>query len=91
MKLRMSLPCALLCMVMILISAHPGSAQALQPLQPQEPEWLTQKYAEGWQKVQEGVLQRTGEGGQHETVTIFNCASTASLERGQRRVHIPAK
>lgn len=33
----------------------------------------------------------TTEGGQHETVTIFNCASTASLERGQRRVHIPAE
>jgi hypothetical protein len=67
-KLRMSLFFPALCMVMIFLGAQIGSAQALQPLQPQEPAWLTQMYAEGWQKVQEGVLQRTT-GGQNETFT----------------------
>jgi hypothetical protein len=68
-KFRISLLFALLCLSLTVFSARSGLAQALQPIQPQEPAWLTQMYAEGWQKVQEGVLQRTGEGGQHETFT----------------------
>ncbi|MFL6196945.1 MAG: hypothetical protein ACJ75H_22360 [Thermoanaerobaculia bacterium] len=69
MKLRMSLSFPALCLAMIFLSAQLGSAQALQPLQPQEPAWLTQMYAEGWHKVQEGVLQRTAEEGTLETFT----------------------
>jgi hypothetical protein len=57
---RKSLVFAVLCLA--IISA--GSAQELQPL---EPEWLTQMYTEGWQKVQEGVLRRVTEGGKLET------------------------
>jgi hypothetical protein len=68
-KFRMSLSFLALCLVMIFLSAQVGSAQALQPLQPQEPAWLTQMYAEGWQKVQEGVLQRASEEGTTDTFT----------------------
>jgi hypothetical protein len=68
-KFRMSLSFLVICLAMIFLSAQPGSAQALQPLQPQEPAWLTQMYAEGWQKVQEGVLQRASEEGTTETFT----------------------
>src|SRR5215213_1180634 len=49
---------------MISAGARAGSAQQVQPL---EPEWLRQMYAEGWQKVQEGVLQRDTGGGEFET------------------------
>jgi hypothetical protein len=47
-----------------LVLGRAGFAQELQPL---EPEWLRQMYAEGWQKVQEGVLQRDTGGGSFET------------------------
>lgn len=60
---KKSLVSALLCLA-ILAGARAGSAQPLQPL---EPEWLTQMYAEGWQKVQEGVLRRVVEEGKLET------------------------
>jgi hypothetical protein len=55
-----------LCLSMMITGALAGSAQQVQPL---EPEWLTQMYAEGWEKVQEGVLQRDMGGGQPETFT----------------------
>jgi hypothetical protein len=65
-KLKLLSVSAVLCLAMMITGARAGSAQELQPL---EPEWLRQMYAEGWQKVQEGVLQReTGEG-QPETFT----------------------
>lgn len=48
----------------MILGARVGSAQEIQPL---EPEWLRQMYAEGWQKVQEGVLQRDTGGGRFET------------------------
>jgi hypothetical protein len=41
-----------------------GAAQQVQPV---DPEWLQQMYAEGWQSVQEGVLQRDTGGGEYET------------------------
>jgi hypothetical protein len=68
-KFRMYLSFALLCLSITFFGARAGSAQALQPIQPQEPAWLTQMYAEGWQKVQEGVLQRNSEEGGKETFT----------------------
>jgi hypothetical protein len=49
---------------MVITGARIGSAQQVQQL---DPEWLTQMYEEGWQKVQEGVLQRATGGGQPET------------------------
>ncbi|HKI03111.1 MAG TPA: hypothetical protein VKK31_14135 [Thermoanaerobaculia bacterium] len=61
---KKSLVSTLLCLAIINAGARAGSAQQLQPL---EPEWLTQMYAEGWQKVQEGVLQRDTGGGEFET------------------------
>ncbi|HJX27619.1 MAG TPA: hypothetical protein VJ885_06870 [Thermoanaerobaculia bacterium] len=61
--LKKSLASALLCLAIIGAGARPGSAQQVQPL---EPEWLRQMYAEGWQKVQEGVLQRDTGGGEFE-------------------------
>lgn len=60
MNLKKSLLAALLCLAIISAGARAGSAQEVQPL---EPEWLRQMYAEGWQKVQEGVLQRDAGGG----------------------------
>jgi hypothetical protein len=63
-NLKKSLGSALLGLTIISAGARAGSAQEVQPL---EPEWLTQMYAEGWQKVQEGVLQRVTEGGKRET------------------------
>ena len=53
-----------LCLSMMITSALASSAQQVQAL---EPEWLTQMYEQGWQKVQEGVLQRDTGGGQLET------------------------
>lgn len=53
-----------LCLSMIIAGALAGSTQQVQPL---EPEWLQKMYAEGWQKVQEGVLQRDTGGKQYET------------------------
>lgn len=47
-------PCLLMILLMI-TGARAGSAQQVQPL---DPEWLQKMYAEGWRKVQEGVLQR---------------------------------
>jgi len=67
-KVRKSLSFVLLGLSLTFFSARAGLAQ-LQPIQPQEPVWLTQMYAEGWQKVQEGVLQRQSEEGQKETFT----------------------
>lgn len=59
---RFSLAVAL-CLLMV-THARAGSAQQVQPL---DPEWLQKMYAEGWRKVQEGVLQRDVGKGQVET------------------------
>jgi hypothetical protein len=53
-----------LCLFMMAIGANVSSAGEIQPL---EPEWLRQMYAEGWQKIQEGVLQRDTGGKNFET------------------------
>lgn len=66
MKLKLLSLSAVLCLSILFIGARVAAAQEVQPL---EPEWLRQMYEEGWQKLQEGVLQReTGEG-QFETFT----------------------
>jgi hypothetical protein len=65
-KLKLFCVSTALCLAMMITGARAGSAQQVQPL---EPEWLRQMYAEGWQKVQEGVLQRDAGGGQPETFT----------------------
>lgn len=65
MNLKKSLVSVLLGLAIISAAgARAGFAQEVQPL---EPEWLRQMYAEGWQKVQEGVLQRDTGGGALET------------------------
>jgi hypothetical protein len=59
---------AVLSLSLTISGTRAGLAQ-VQQLQPQDPEWLTRMYEDGWHKVQEGVLQR-GEGGtQVETFT----------------------
>jgi hypothetical protein len=63
-KLRSLWVSVFLSLLLVIISVRSGSAQELQP---QEPEWLRQMYSEGWQKVQEGVLQRDTGGGRFET------------------------
>ena len=64
MKLKLLSVSAIFCLAMMITGALAGSAQQVQPL---EPEWLTQMYAEGWQKIQEGVLQRETGGGEYES------------------------
>jgi hypothetical protein len=56
--------CLAMLVFLALVLVKAGSAQELQPL---EPAWLRQMYSEGWQKVQEGVLQRDTGGGRFET------------------------
>jgi hypothetical protein len=59
---------AALCLA-ALVSARPGISQQLQPLQ-NDPPLVSQMLQEGWDKVAEGVLQRTvGGGGKVETFT----------------------
>ncbi|HEY9421849.1 MAG TPA: hypothetical protein VIW92_10590 [Thermoanaerobaculia bacterium] len=65
-KFRLSFMCALFCLAMMITGAQLGMAQLLEP---QEPQWLTEMYEQGWQKVQEGVLQRSVGGSQVETFT----------------------
>lgn len=56
--------CLLMLAFLSLALGRAGFAQEVQPL---EPEWLRQMYADGWQKVQEGVLQRDTGRGSFET------------------------
>src|SRR5215213_3124397 len=65
-KLKLLSVATLLCLALMITGALAASAQQVQPL---EPAWLTQMYAEGWQKIQEGVLQRETGGGEYETFT----------------------
>jgi hypothetical protein len=80
---RMSLVFAILCLVILSAGARAGSAQELQPL---EPEWLTQMYAEGWQKLQEGVLQRVSEGGKRETFSYGTEGLQWAVQRYEQQV-----
>ena len=64
MNLRSLFVVPFLCLLLMILGANAGSAQQVQPL---EPEWLQQMYAEGWEKVQEGVLRRDTGGGEFET------------------------
>jgi hypothetical protein len=59
---------AVLVFSLTISGARAGLAQ-LQPLQPQDPDWLVHMYEDGWYKVQEGVLQRGEGGAQVETFT----------------------
>jgi len=54
------------CLSALILGARTGISQQVQPL---DPEWLQQMYAEGWQNVQPGVLRRDTGGGQYETFT----------------------
>jgi hypothetical protein len=81
-KFRMTLLFSVLCLTMILIGARSGLAQA----KPQEPAWLTRMYAEGWQKVQEGVLQRS-KGGQAETFTFGEEGLRYTVENLKQQVN----
>ena len=83
MDLKKSLVSVLLCLSFISAGARAGSAQEVQPL---EPEWLTQMYAEGWQKVQEGVLQRVEVGGKLETFSYGAEGMNWVAQRNKQRV-----
>jgi hypothetical protein len=63
-KLRSLFVVLSLCLFTMILGVRAGSAQQVQPL---EPEWLQQMYAEGWEKVEEGVLRRDTGGGEFET------------------------
>lgn len=64
MKLRSLFVVSSFCLFTMILGARVSSAQQVQPL---EPEWLQQMYAEGWEKVQEGILRRDTGGGEFET------------------------
>jgi hypothetical protein len=53
-----------LCLLLMILGPRAGSAQQVDPL---EPEWLRQMYAQGWEKVEEGVLRRDAGEGKYET------------------------
>jgi hypothetical protein len=65
-KFRLFSMCAVFCLAMVITGAQLGMAQLLVP---QDPQWLLDMYEQGWQKVQEGVLQRSVGEGQIETFT----------------------
>lgn len=60
---KKSLVFVLLCLAVLSAGAHARPRE----VQPLEPAWLRQMYAEGWQTVQEGVLRRVAAEGQVET------------------------
>lgn len=83
MKPRLSLVTAFFYLAMIIAGVRPGSAQQVQPL---DPEWLQKMYAEGWHKIEEGVLQRdTGEG-EPETFSYGSEGLEWILRRHQQRL-----
>lgn len=57
-------PILTLCLAMSMAGPGAGFAQQVQPL---DPEWLQKMYAEGWHKIEEGVLQRDSGEGEPET------------------------
>ena len=83
MKLRFFSLAATLCLLMTLTGALSGMAQQIAA---PEPEWLIQMYQDGWQKVQEGVLQRSGEGSTVETFTYGEAGLSFSIQKLQARV-----
>jgi hypothetical protein len=82
-KSKLSFASAVLCLSLMITGAHQGAAQQVQPL---DPEWLLQMYQEGWQKVQEGVLQRSGEGNSVETFTYGEEGLQFSIQKLAARV-----
>lgn len=64
MRTRLLSPTLALCLAIAMAGLSAGFAQQVQPL---DPEWLQQMYADGWRKIQEGVLQRDTAGGSPET------------------------
>jgi hypothetical protein len=57
--------------VSAILSPLPSQAQ-LQEIQPAEPQWMTEMYGQGWQKVAEGVLQRSEGPGNPVETFIYN-------------------
>jgi hypothetical protein len=82
-KSKLSFASAVLCLSLMITGAHQGAAQQVQPL---EPQWLLQMYQDGWQKVQEGVLQRSGEGNSVETFTYGEEGLQFSIQKLAARV-----
>jgi hypothetical protein len=81
-KSKLSFMCVLFCLVITITGAQVGMAQLLEL---QEPQWLTEMYQQGWQKVQEGVLQRSA-GGQIETFTYGEEGLQWTVESLKRQV-----
>jgi len=83
-KCRTTLLFSVLCLAMTLIGARAGWAQA----KPQQSTWLTRMYGEGWQKVQEGVLQKSAKGGQVETLTYGEEGLRYTVENLKQQVNL---
>ncbi|HEX6902341.1 MAG TPA: hypothetical protein VF789_21665 [Thermoanaerobaculia bacterium] len=83
MKPRLFSKCAVFCLAMVITGAQLGMAQLLQP---QDPQWLLDMYEQGWQKVQEGVLQRSVGEGQIETFTYGEEGLSWTAESLKKRI-----
>jgi hypothetical protein len=81
MKYRILSIFAALCLMIPGVRA--GSAQALPT---PEPEWVSRMLQEGWQKVQEGVLQRNPGGSRIETFTYGEAGLRFLAQRLEERV-----
>jgi hypothetical protein len=82
-KSRLSLLCVLFCLAIAITGVRPGMAQLLEP---QDPQWVTEMVQQGWQKLQEGVLQRSV-GGQVETFTYGAEGLQWTMESLKRQIY----
>ena len=85
MKLKSFRASLFLCFSIFLFGSRVASAQQVQPL---EPDWLRQMYEQGWQKVQEGVLQREAGEGQIETFSYGAEGLQWVIEGYERRLAV---
>ncbi len=83
MKFRLSHVVAVLCLSTMIFGARPGSAE---PPAASQPAWLTQMLADGWQQVEEGVLQRSKGGGRMETFTYGKKGLRWRVDRLDERI-----
>jgi hypothetical protein len=82
-KFKLFSICAVFCFAMLVTGAQLGTAQLLEP---QDPQWLLDMYEQGWQKVQEGVLQRSAGEGQIETFTYGEEGLSWTAESLKKRI-----
>ncbi|HEX2224456.1 MAG TPA: hypothetical protein VHN15_09640 [Thermoanaerobaculia bacterium] len=83
MKLKLSLIAAFHCLAVVF--PHPALNGGREPAKP-EPAWLHRMLQEGWQQVQDGVLQRALEGGRRKTFTYGQAGQLWMVHGLQERI-----